>query len=125
MKPNNVPTFFERNQDFLVHAAYDWSYGQLEIRMLQRHGLNGRLTSHALPVVMEDVKQEDAGRVVQPMMRLSQDQAQQFMDQLWHCGIRPTEGQGSSGQLAAVQKHLDDMRALAFGTLELQQPGDK
>lgn len=46
--------------------------------------------------------------------RLDRDACQVLMDDLWTCGIRPTEGQGSAGQLAAVQKHLEDMRRLAF-----------
>lgn len=40
--------------------------------------------------------------------------AQGLMDSLWECGIRPTEGQGSAGQLAAQALHLKDMRDLAF-----------
>lgn len=40
--------------------------------------------------------------------------AQFLMDRLWECGLRPTEGSGSAGSLAATQKHLEDMRALVF-----------
>jgi hypothetical protein len=36
------------------------------------------------------------------------------MDQLWQCGLRPSEGTGSAGSLAATQRHLEDMRALVF-----------
>lgn len=39
------------------------------------------------------------------------------MDQLWNCGLRPTEGSGSAGSLAATQRHLEDMRKIAFNTL--------
>jgi hypothetical protein len=38
--------------------------------------------------------------------------AQVLMDSLWDCGIRPTDGTGSAGSLAATQRHLDDMRNL-------------
>lgn len=41
---------------------------------------------------------------------------QVLMDDLWACGVRPTEGAGSAGQLTATQRHLDDMRALVFKT---------
>ena len=37
-----------------------------------------------------------------------------LMDDLWQCGLRPSEGTGSAGALAATQKHLDDMRKLVF-----------
>ena len=30
------------------------------------------------------------------------------------CGIRPSEGSGSAGSLAATERHLHDMRALVF-----------
>lgn len=45
---------------------------------------------------------------------LSQNSAQELMDELWHCGLRPSEGTGSAGQLSATQKHLEDMRTLVF-----------
>jgi len=50
----------------------------------------------------------------QPALTLSKESAQSFMDELWNVGIRPSEGTGSAGQLAATQKHLDDMRRLVF-----------
>lgn len=40
--------------------------------------------------------------------------AQELMDDLWACGVRPTEGRGSAGQLDAVRHHLEDMRKLVF-----------
>lgn len=49
-----------------------------------------------------------------PLMTLQPDEAQELMDELWRAGIRPGEGSGSSGQMAAVQAHLNDMRALVF-----------
>lgn len=43
---------------------------------------------------------------------LSDKQAQVLMDDLWNCGVRPTDGAGSAGAMAATQKHLEDMRVL-------------
>ncbi len=48
-------------------------------------------------------------------IQIDEASAQQFMDALWHAGIRPTEGAGTAGSMSAVQKHLEDMRALVFG----------
>jgi hypothetical protein len=45
---------------------------------------------------------------------LDETAAQKLMDQLWDCGLRPTQGAGSAGALAATQKHLEDMRMLVF-----------
>jgi len=47
-------------------------------------------------------------------LRLSDENAQQLMDALWNIGVRPTEGAGSAGSLAATIRHLEDMRALVF-----------
>lgn len=49
-----------------------------------------------------------------PTMNLHMEEAQQLMDELWRCGLRPTEGTGSAGAMAAVQAHLADMRKLVF-----------
>lgn len=45
---------------------------------------------------------------------LSMADAQVLMDDLWHAGLRPTEGSGSAGALAATERHLEDMRTLVF-----------
>ncbi len=49
---------------------------------------------------------------------LSPTAAQQLIDDLWDCGLRPSEGSGSAGQLAAVERHLKDMQTLVFHGLE-------
>ena len=50
----------------------------------------------------------------QPTLSMRQDEAQQLMDELWRVGLRPSEGTGSAGAMAAVQAHLADLRALVF-----------
>lgn len=59
------------------------------------------------------------GESVQPTLELSQDEAQMLMDELFAAGIRPSEGMESMGQLAAVQKHLEDMQKIAFSLLAM------
>ena len=49
-----------------------------------------------------------------PMCKLNPNAAQVLMDDLWDCGVRPSEGTGSAGSFAAQGKHLDDMRKLVF-----------
>lgn len=49
-----------------------------------------------------------------PAMRLRTDDAQTLMDELWNCGLRPTEGSGSAGALAATERHLKDLQRLVF-----------
>jgi hypothetical protein len=50
----------------------------------------------------------------EPFLKLDPTTAQYLMDSLWDCGLRPSEGSGSAGALAATQKHLEDMRSLVF-----------
>ena len=40
--------------------------------------------------------------------------AQELIDGLWQCGIRPTQGAGSAGALAATERHLADLQRLVF-----------
>lgn len=59
-------------------------------------------------------RQPDGSQWPQPMLRLNPTEAQALIDSLWDCGLRPSEGSGSAGALAATQRHLDDMRRLVF-----------
>ncbi len=71
-------------------------------------------------VEMETV---EPGHQVNPTFRLRTEKAQQLMDDLWSCGLRPSEGTGSAGAMRATEKHLDDMRRLVFHRLdETTQP---
>lgn len=49
-----------------------------------------------------------------PTFSLTPSEAQELIDRLWDCGLRPSEGSGSAGAMAAVQAHLQDMRTLVF-----------
>lgn len=52
------------------------------------------------------------------LQRLSTDDAQTLMDDLWNAGLRPTEGTGSAGSLRATEKHLEDMRGMTTKLLD-------
>ena len=60
---------------------------------------------------------EDGETPDEPTVRLNNEQAQALMDELWRCGLRPTDGSGSAGSLAATERHLKDMRTIAMGML--------
>jgi hypothetical protein len=45
---------------------------------------------------------------------LQEEAAQQLMNALWECGIRPAQAAGSAGQLEAQRAHLEDLRRLVF-----------
>ena len=65
---------------------------------------------------------DEAGQSGPPTLRLSGEAAQELMNSLWECGIRPVQGKGSAGQLDATLRHLEDMRQIAFGKLEIGKP---
>lgn len=67
-------------------------------------------------MVIEEVKE---GSIVPITTHISLQDAQSLIDQLWDCGLRPTEGTGSAGSLAATQKHLNDMRKIVSKKLDI------
>lgn len=66
----------------------------------------------ALPLTMTE-NDPASPAPIDPTFSLSFDEARALMDELWGAGIRPSHGDGNTGQLAATQAHLSDMRELA------------
>ncbi len=73
---------------------------------------DGRRLCIAEPLVMKE--HEMYANDPQPTVSLTPTAAQQLIDDLWDCGLRPSEGSGSAGQLAATERHLKDMRTIVF-----------
>ncbi|MDO8415509.1 MAG: hypothetical protein Q7S87_04790 [Agitococcus sp.] len=86
----------------------EWNTG-VSIYMRQRTVGEGCVVAAKVTFVPHE-----SGTMIEPMMRLEIQQAQQLMDELWQCGLRPTERTGSAGSLAATERHLKDMQALAI-----------
>lgn len=83
---------------------------QIQLFMAQRFE-DGRIAV-AMPLTMKII---DPSEVVQsdlPLFSFDPTTAQRLMNELWHLGIRPTEGHGSTGQLAATEKHLNHLERL-------------
>ncbi len=99
-----------------------WSGAGLEIHIYQpandsRHGCVAR------PVQFEPL---DEGMMrPAPALPLTEDEAQQLCDALWEAGVRPTNGAGSVGQLAATQEHLATVKAIAFHALKIPTTGNQ
>ena len=74
-----------------------------------------RLVYLAQPTKLELLKEEDL--LVEerdPLLTMPMGSGQKLMDELWRAGLRPTEGTGSAGALAATQAHIQDLRAIVF-----------
>lgn len=71
------------------------------------------------PLEMVSVPADDPSLAFErvPTFSLEPSTCQSLMDSLWHHGVRPTEGHGSTGQLAATEKHLNHLTTLLDKTL--------
>lgn len=89
---------------------------KIEFHMAQR--LEGGRIAIAEPVKMKVIEPDEAVCIPDvPLFSFDPTEAQHLMDELWHLGIRPTEGHGSTGQLAATEKHLNHITGLLEKTL--------
>ena len=94
-----------RNQfDIRAFKSGPW-VDNLELHIYDR-------ATHSVAINIEFQKAEE-GNAYPPVMYIDYTVAQQLMDSLWDCGVRPTEGAGSAGAMKAVQEHLQDMRKIA------------
>ena len=59
---------------------------------------------------------------IDPSIEIDTEVAQTLMDDLWNCGLRPTEGSGSAGALHATQNHLKDLQRLVFASERQSKP---
>lgn len=89
-----------------------WMMDGVEFLIMQRIWGETRRYAVAEPVTMRTL--EEGAYLTEPTLRLTEAAAQQLMDNLWQCGLRPSEGSGSAGSLKATEKHLEDMRRLVF-----------
>lgn len=84
----------------------------IEFLIVDNQGASGIGYAHPIEFEVNDEKYK--GKILEPTFILSREDAQILMDDLWNSGLRPSEGTGSAGALAATQKHLEDMRKLVF-----------
>lgn len=75
------------------------------------YATNVQARSAAQPLVF--APSSPAARI-EPFAIVSQVEAQGLMDALWDAGVRPVAGHGSAGERAAMERHLNDMRRIAF-----------
>jgi len=93
----------------------EWDLG---ISLYARQVYEGHKTHVAQAMVMEEI--EDGALHTVPFIRIDIEQGQQLIDELWRCGLRPSEGSGSTGMLKSTQDHLADMRTIVFKQLNLE-----
>lgn len=67
--------------------------------------------------IIFEKKERDRFAPTSAVLTVDKRNAQILIDDLWNAGLRPTEGSGSAGSLAATKEHLEDMRTIAFKKL--------
>jgi len=87
----------------------DWDFN---IKVSIRSGNNTDGWQYVSSMVLTSV--EDGALIPNSPLSLKPEEAQQLMDELYRCGIRPTDGAGTAGAMRAVERHLEDMRTLVF-----------
>lgn len=89
---------------------------QIRIQKSLGHGcIIGTLKSDDGRAYMSDITFQRAEEGVaipdNKFFRLDDTQAQALMDDLWSCGVRPTDGAGSAGAMAQAQEHIGNLLA--------------
>ena len=101
------------------HIQHNIASDALEVWALNRAGDFREHVTAELSVHRVDKRQLfDRG----PTLRLASDEAQQIMNELWRCGMRPRDGSGALAHVEAQQAHLNDLRAIVFSTLKIKVP---
>lgn len=99
---------FMRN--FRVHAENRFYSDAIAIHLYER------LSNDEVSLLSRlEFTTQKANEIVEPQeaLILPREVAQQLVDALWQCGLRPSEGSGSAGALKATENHLKDMQELS------------
>lgn len=80
--------------------------------MVVRREIGGEWKEYVVRKTLEPHTEGD--EVSEPTFALAKTEAQELMDALWSAGVRPSSGEGNTGQLGATERHLEDMRRLVF-----------
>ncbi|APW38461.1 hypothetical protein RD110_15670 [Rhodoferax koreense] len=91
----------------------------VEVRVITRNA-DGDVDFEALPLTFEKFEPNQEWRA--PVLEMDRDAAQSLMDELWRMGYRPERGHVTASQIAATEKHLDDMRAIVSKLVKVELP---
>jgi hypothetical protein len=97
--------------DMKIALERDFAHNTYYLRMK-----SGNLM--AQPIVFSETREGD---FCPPCVSLSETACQALLNELWAQGFRPSDDIGSVGELKATNKHLSDMRAIAFHKLNISQ----
>lgn len=96
---------------YKIHCSRDYSWDKIAVTIAKRNLLTRELQ---ILKPLEFEKSDPTQIMGPPSLMLTNDEAQELMENLWASGIRPNEDIGSTGQVSALKYHLEDMRKLVF-----------
>jgi len=99
----------------LMHSPDRFGY---ELQLAQKHP-DGRVR------FAEEVKMAEVpvGQVTPSMLHIEHEEVQQLMDMLWNAGIRPSLEDGTTGQRAAMQDHINTLKKHCDTFAEMARKG--
>lgn len=102
-------------RDITIRAFDRPEFGHVAI-VITAVDAEGRWAEFAKPL---EFYPRELGSVGQPTLTIEYKAAQALMDSLWATGLRPKDV-GTAGQLGATERHLEDMRKIAFAKLGVE-----
>lgn len=99
-----------------AHAEPKWYSNSIALYFYEK-AQDGKV-SYVSNLVMTTAEE---GQAFEPSNALTipRETAQELMDSLWQCGLRPSEGSGSAGSLRATQDHLRDLQEISRRLLSM------
>lgn len=82
------------------------------VDLLLREKSDGHVRIGRAEITLEP--HEPGMMISEPTLTLSRPEAQQLINGLWQAGFRPRDGSGAVAHVEAMERHLKDMRHLAF-----------
>lgn len=73
----------------------------------------------------EWARQPEGFAFAMPSFDLTDDAAQELFEGMWAGGFRPKAAVNEASRIEAVNRHLEDMRAIAFDRLKVKEPNSR
>lgn len=113
-----------------VHAEVDWATGELRLWFYTRsdHGMSVMdpfLAVNEAGLVTWKYRMVKEGDVIGPPSIILPPCAKALQKALGEIGIESDSESKTKGKLEAAERHLEDMRALAFHALKTEKPEAK
>lgn len=90
------------------YGAFNPSWGRYEVHAID-HDRDGKIIAEADPIVFREVDDKNRHIAKPATMSIDRDSMQQFMDDLWQMGLRPST---TSSQHDLVESHKDHIVTL-------------